>query len=88
MDYIGENIPRVKVIKPEGTFLLWLDFRGLGLTQDELNELMIKKGKIWINDGVTFGKEGEGFLRLNIGCPRSTLEEGLKRIEKAVNSIK
>ena len=78
----------MKVSRPEGTFLLWVDFTKLGLTQNGLNKLMIEKGKVWLNDGTTFGKEGEGFLRLNIGCPRSVLEEGLKRIEKAVKSIK
>lgn len=87
LDYIEKNIPKIKVIRPEGTFLLWLDFRELGLNQEELNKLMIEKGKVLLNDGSSFGKEGEGFLRLNIGCPRSTLEEALKRIENAVNSI-
>lgn len=84
IDYIEKNIPKVKVAKPEGTFLLWLDFTQLGLNQDELMKLMLDEGKVWLNDGSTFGKEGEGFLRLNIGCPRSILEEGLKRVKEAV----
>lgn len=88
IDYINKNISKVKFNRPEGTFLVWLDFRELGLTQEELNDLMIKKGNIFLNDGITFGKEGEGFLRLNIACPRNILEDGLKRIEKAINSIK
>ncbi|NLV88850.1 MAG: pyridoxal phosphate-dependent aminotransferase [Tissierellia bacterium] len=87
IDYIRNNIPKINVIRPEGTYLLWLDCRQLGLSQEELNKLMIEKGKVLLNDGSTFGKEGEGFLRLNIGCPRSMVEEALKRIEYAVNSL-
>lgn len=82
--YINENIKGVKVYKPEGTYLLWLDFRELGKTQEEINDLLINKGKIMLNNGEMFGAGGEGFFRLNIGCPRATLEEGLKRIKKAV----
>lgn len=87
IDYIEKKIPKIKVIRPEGTYLLWLDCRGLGLSQGELNKLMIEKGRVLLNDGSTFGKEGEGFLRLNIGCPRSMVEEALMRIEKAVNTV-
>ena len=87
VDYVENNIKDIKVRKPEGTFLLWLDCRKLGLSQEELHKLMIEKGKILLNDGYTFGEEGDGFLRLNIGCPRETLVEGLKRIEGVVNSL-
>ncbi|MBU5437940.1 pyridoxal phosphate-dependent aminotransferase [Tissierella sp. MSJ-40] len=88
MEYVKNNIPKITIDRPEGTFLVWLNCTKLGLSQEELNELMIKTGKVLLNDGMTFGKEGEGFLRLNIGCSRSTLEEALKRIEKAVKSLK
>ena len=87
IEYIEKNIPKIKVNKPDGTYLLWLDCRELGLDQNALNDLMIKKGKVLLNDGSTFGIEGEGFLRLNIGCSRATVMEAMKRIEKAVNSI-
>lgn len=87
VDYIENNIKDIRVKKPEGTFLLWLDCRKLGLNHDELHKHMIEEGKILLNDGFTFGTEGDGFLRLNIGCPRETLIEGLKRIEKAVKSL-
>lgn len=87
VDYIEQNIKDVEVKKPEGTFLMWLDCRKLGLNHDALHNLMIQEGKILLNDGFTFGTEGDGFLRLNIGCPRETLVEGLKRIEKAINSL-
>lgn len=82
--YINENIDGVKVYKPEGTYLLWLDFNGTGKNPEELENLLLKKGKVMLNKGEMFGPGGEGFFRLNIGCPRSMLEEGLKRIKLAV----
>ena len=85
--YFEENIPKVKVIKPEGTYLVWLDCRQLGLNAKDLNHFMIHKARIALDDGYWFGKEGEGFMRMNIACPRSVLKEGLKRIERAVNNI-
>lgn len=84
IEFLEKKIPQVKLIRPEGTYLLWLDFRALGLDHEELNRIMIEKGRVLLNDGLTFGKEGEGFLRLNIGCPRSMVEEALRRIEKAI----
>lgn len=87
VDFIGKNIKEIKVNKPDGTFLMWLDCRSLGLNHEELHKLMIDEGKILLNDGFTFGKEGDGFLRLNIGCTRETLIEGLNRIEKAIKSL-
>ncbi len=87
MKYFKERIPKIKVIKPEGTYLVWLDCRQLGLNTKELNAFMIKKAKVALDDGYWFGIEGEGFMRINIACPRSFLKEGLKRIERAVNSI-
>lgn len=87
MKYFKESIPKIKVIKPEGTYLVWLDCRQLGLSTKGLNNLMIKKARVALDDGYWFGAEGKGFMRINIACPRSFLEEGLKRIEKAVNSL-
>lgn len=87
VDYIENNIPEVKVTKPEGTYLLWLDFRSLGKSPEELNDALLKIGKIALNDGVPYGTGSEGYFRLNVGCPKSILEEGLKRIEKTVRSI-
>jgi cystathionine beta-lyase len=87
IEYFKERIPKIKVIKPEGTFLVWLDCRQLGFNVKSLNDFMLKKAKIALDDGNWFGKEGEGFMRINIACPRSFLEEGLKRIERAVNGL-
>ncbi len=85
--YFKERIPKIKVIKPEGTYLVWLDCRRLGLSAKDLNNFMIKKARVALDDGYWFGTEGKGFMRINIACPRSFLEEGLKRIERAVNSL-
>lgn len=84
IDYIKKNIPEITTYKPDGTYLLWLDFNGLGKTPEEIDGILINKGRIRLNDGSAYGTGGEGFFRLNIGCPRKTLEEGLKRIENAI----
>ena len=87
INYFEERIPKIKVVKPEGTYLAWLDCRQLGLNAKELKDFMIKKARVALDDGYWFGTEGEGFMRINIACPRSFLEKGLKRIERAVNSL-
>ncbi|MGQ1910227.1 MalY/PatB family protein [Marinifilum sp. RC60d5] len=87
-EYLSKNIPNIKLIEPEATYLLWLDCRELGLSSDKLNQLFIDTAEVALNNGKTFGKEGEGFMRLNIGCPISVLEKGLNKIKTAVNSLK
>lgn len=82
-NFIKEKLPKVKVMKPEGTYLIWLDFREYGMNNRELSEFATEKAKVALNDGGRFGTGGEGFLRINIGCPRSILEEALQRLEKA-----
>lgn len=84
MDYIAKNIPEVKVYKPEGTYLMWLDFSGLNMDEKELSLLIQKEGKIALDDGYWFGETGVGYERMNVACPRYMVEEGLKRIETAV----
>ena len=84
--YFEERIPGIKVIEPEATYLVWLDCRSLGLNNRELKDFMIKKAKVGLDNGSIFGQGGEGFQRLNIACPKKTLEKGLRRIEAAVNS--
>ena len=83
MKYFRERIPKIKVIKPEGTYLVWLDCRQLGLSTKDLNNFMINKAGVALDGGDWFGTEGKGFMRINIACPRSFLEECLKRIERA-----
>lgn len=85
--YIEDNIPKIKVQKPEATYLLWLDFTGLDKTADEINDALINEGKVVLNDGRPYGTGGDRFFRLNIGTPRSILEDGLERIKKAVDSL-
>jgi cystathionine beta-lyase len=85
--FLQERVPRVKINKPEATYLGWMDFRELGLYESELNDLMVKRAKVGLNAGKTFGKEGEGFQRINFACPRTILEEAMTRIEKAVNGV-
>lgn len=78
--YIEENCPKIKVIVPEGTYLLWLDFSGFGLTDKEINERILNKAKVWLDAGSMFGTEGEKFQRINCATPRSILKEALQRI--------
>ena len=86
-DYIAKKIPRLRMARPESTFLAWLDCRGLGLSQPELKQFFIQKARVGLNDGQAFGEQGVGFMRLNFGCARSVLLEGLTRIENAVNQL-
>ena len=69
--------------KPEGTYLIWLDFRETGLSAPELDDRIIRRAHLWLDSGAIFGKAGEGFQRINTACPRSTLCEALERLEKA-----
>lgn len=75
----------VGVVSPQGTYLLWLDFGKLGMSQEELMKFLINRAKLGLNDGLAFGPNGAGFARMNIGCPRRTLEEGLHRLTKALS---
>ncbi len=86
-DFFKKQIPKIKVIKPEGTYLVWIDCRELGMNQDELTDFMNHKAKVGLDHGFAFGPSGIGFERINIACSRATLEEALKRIEKAVNEL-
>ena len=83
-DYLQKNIPQIKAIIPEASFLVWLDCRQLNLTQPELVNFFIQKAKLALNSGTMFGKGGEGFMRLNVGCPRITLEKALDNLKKAL----
>ncbi|MGL5348193.1 MAG: MalY/PatB family protein [Peptostreptococcaceae bacterium] len=85
IDYIKENIPTLKARKPEGTYLLWVDFSGTGLSDDEISKILVEKGKVALNSGIAFGTGGEGYQRINLACPRSMVEEGLNRIKKAIS---
>lgn len=83
-DYCEKNIPGVRALRPEASFLVWLDCRELGLSHDELIDLFVNKARVALNDGAMFGKEGDGLMRLNVASPRSVMEEVMNRIKEAV----
>jgi len=85
--FFKERIPKLSVVKPEGTYLVWIDCRQLGLDNTALRTFFREKAKIGLDDGYIFGPAGTGFQRMNIACPRSILEEALQRIEAAVNNL-
>ncbi len=85
--FVQERLPGIEHVPPEGTYLSWLDCRGLQLSQDALKRFMLERAGVALNDGSTFGEGGEGMLRLNFGCPRGLLEEGLERIEGALSDL-
>ena len=87
MDALKTRIPRIKMSVPEATYLMWLDCRELGMDQPELKRFFFEKAKLGLNDGVTFGQGGLGHMRMNIACPRATLEQALDRLERAVNAL-
>lgn len=84
--FLRTHLPQIKLIEPEGTYLIWLDFRGLGLSENRREQLIVDKARLWLDSGIMFGKSGEGFERLNIACPRSVLREALERLALAVIS--
>lgn len=87
IDYIKNHMPQLKVKKPEGTYLLWVDFSNLNIDKEDLKNALINKGRIALSDGSSFGIGGDGYYRINLACPRSMVLEGLKRIEFAINSL-
>ena len=83
-DYLKANLPKIKAYPPQASFLIWLDCRDLKLSQPELVSLFEEKAGLLLNDGSMFGPGGEGFMRLNIGCPRSVLKTALEALKKAI----
>ena len=80
-DYLKENIPGIRLVEPEGTYLAWLDCKGLGYSDEELNNIIVNKAKLWLDAGNIFGKPGEYFERINIACPREVLGDALQRLK-------
>ena len=87
VDYCEKHIPKIKTYAPDATYLMWLDCRELGLSNEELREFMIHKAKLGLNEGYTFGRSLNGYMRLNAACPRSVLEQAMKQLEAAVNAL-
>lgn len=86
--YVTERIPGLRVIQPEGTYLVWLDLRECGINPSRLGRFVREDAKVALDEGTKFGCKEEGFERMNIACPRTTLLEGLRRIEEAVRTIR
>ena len=87
IEYCKQHIPQIVAVRPEASFLVWLDCRGLGLTHDKVIELFTQKAALALNDGAIFGTQGEGFMRLNVGTPREVLQTALERLKTAVDSL-
>ncbi|WP_078430068.1 MalY/PatB family protein [Alkalihalobacterium alkalinitrilicum] len=85
--FIEEHMPKIKVVHPEGTYLLWLDCTDLGMTSSERKQWLTEQAKVALSNGIVFGKEGEPFERMNLACSRETVLEGLNRLKKAYDVL-
>ncbi len=81
---LNEADTRLKVLPADSLYLAWMDCRGLGMGTEELNKFMLTKARVWLDKGQKFGVEGHGFMRVNLGCPRATADEAIRRITSAV----
>lgn len=86
-EFLKENIPQIRCLKPQASFLIWLDCRSLGLPQEELVRFFCESAHLGLNDGAMFGKEGKGFMRLNAGCPRSVLKKAMEQLKDACDAM-
>lgn len=86
-DFLKQKLPQIRLIEPEGTYLVWLDFSALGLDDKELDDVIVNKAGLWLDAGTMFGSGGEGFQRINIACPRSVLAKALGQFERAVDLL-
>ena len=85
--YLRENLPAIQAMRPQASYLVWLDCRELGLSQEALVDFFVSGARLALNDGAMFGKEGEGFMRMNVGCPRSILEQAMKQLKEAYDNL-
>ena len=86
-DFIAQNLPRAKVVEPDGTYLLWVDFSGYGITQDELESRILDRARLWLDAGAIFGPETALFERFNLATPRSVVEEAMGRLKAAFEDL-
>ena len=86
-NYLAANLPKARLIEPEGTYLIWIDFSAYNLSDEVLDDLIINKGRVWLDSGHIFGAGGQGFQRINIACPWQVLSDGLSRLDKAFATI-
>lgn len=85
-NFLKERLPGVRLIEPEGTYLLWMDFTSFGYSDNHLHELLTERAKLWLDNGTMFGPEGSGFARMNITCPRSVLKQAMDKLATAFAS--
>ena len=83
--YVKENFPKAKMVEPEGTYLVWVDFSGYGFSNEELEHLMLEEAKLWLDSGIIFGPETAQFERFNVACPRVTVEQALTQLKNALD---
>ena len=88
VDFLSKNLPQIKAYPQEGTYLMWLDFRALGMTHQELTDMLVNEAHVALNSGLDFGKEGECHFRLNLASPRSNIEKVMENINKTIRSRK
>ena len=86
--FLREKLPEIALIEPEGTYLVWLDLRKLGLTEQQQRQLIVQDAKLWLDTGTLFGQGGDGFERINIACPRATIKQAMQRLERAVHKTR
>ena len=86
-DFLVTHIPQIKLVEPEGTYLVWIDFRGLGLNEYERQEFIVSKAHLWLDSGTMFGSAGEGFERINIACPRPILQQALEQLLEGIKTL-
>lgn len=87
-EYLEENIPQIKLVEPEGMYFAWVDFSGLGLSSQQLEEFISQKAGLWLDSGKIFGEQAEQFQRFVLACPRSTLEKALEKLKTAADELK
>ena len=86
-EWMEEYIPQIKVTRTEGTYLVWMDFRGLGIAEENLKDFVENRAGLWLDGGKMFGESGSGFQRINVACPRKTLEKALTQLENEVKNL-
>ncbi len=86
-EYVAQNLPKLKVLPTQGTYLVWIDCSGLGLTAAERDQWILNEAKLWLDSGAIFGEVGDNFERINVACPRATLLEGLKKLKNAYDKL-
>ena len=86
-DFLGVNVPQISVVRPQASFLVWLNCKMLGLSHDALIDLFVNKAHLALNDGEAFGPGGEGYMRMNVGCPRQILETAMQQLKEAVEKL-